>query len=141
MRRLCKMGRILQQKADDMLLQFEVNTNQKYPIALVTDSIADLPAEFVLKEQIHVLPMNLIINDVNYLDKLTIQPTEFYEMNRIGNRSASSSQPSLKAIENLFSYLETRYQEIIVVTVASALSGTYSSIKEGAKKFQKKEPR
>lgn len=138
MRRLCKMGRILQQKADDMLLQFEVNTNQKYPIALVTDSIADLPAEFVLKEQIHVLPMNLIINDVNYLDKLTIQPTEFYEMNRIGNRSASSSQPSLKAIENLFSYLETRYQEIIVVTVASALSGTYSSIKEGAKKFQKK---
>lgn len=138
MRRLRKMGRILQQKADDMLLQFEVNTNQKYPIALVTDSIADLPAEFVLKEQIHVLPMNLIINDVNYLDKLTIQPTEFYEMNRVENGTASSSQPSLKAIENLFSYLETRYQEIIVVTVASALSGTYSSIKEGAKKFQKK---
>ncbi|TFJ41776.1 fatty acid-binding protein DegV [Carnobacterium divergens] len=138
MRRLRKMGRILQQKADDMLLQFEVNTNQKYPIALVTDSIADLPAEFVLKEQIHVLPMNLIINDVNYLDKLTIQPTEFYEMNRVENGTASSSQPSLKAIENLFSYLETRYQEIIVVTVASALSGTYSSIKEGAKKFQQK---
>lgn len=138
MRRLGKVGRNLQQKADDMLLQFEVNTNQKYPIALVTDSIADLPAEFVLKEQIHVLPMNLIINDVNYLDKLTIQPTEFYEMNRVGNGTASSSQPSLKAIENLFSYLETRYQEIIVVTVASALSGTYSSIKEGAKKFQQK---
>lgn len=138
MKRLRTKGRILQQKAEDMLLQFEVNTNQKYKIALVTDSIADLPASFVLNEQIHVLPMNLIVNEVNYLDKLTIQPTEFYEMTRIADGESSSSQPSLKAIENLFSYLETRYQEIIVVTVASALSGTYSSIKEGAKKFQKK---
>ena len=38
-------GQILQQKADDMTRQYEAQYERKYDIALVTDSIADLPMD------------------------------------------------------------------------------------------------
>ena len=41
---LSSVGKPIQQKADDMLLQYKVNQRRKAPIALVTDSIADIPA-------------------------------------------------------------------------------------------------
>lgn len=131
---LSTIGQPIQQKADDMLLQYRVNTQQKARIALVTDSIADLPSEYVLNNQIHVLPMNILIGNTSYIDKITIQSNQFFELSKNQNERATSSQPTLKTVENLFSFLETRYEEILVITVAGKLSGTYHTVKEAAKR-------
>lgn len=126
------VGQPIQQKADDMLLQYQVNKQRKAPIALVTDSIADLPAEYLLNNQIHVLPMNILIGETSYIDKITIQSDQFLAMDQ--RTSATSSQPTLKTVENLFSFLETRYEAILVITVAGKLSGTFHTVKEAAKR-------
>lgn len=133
LRYLSTVGQPIQQKADDMLLQFQVNTKPKASIALVTDSIADLPADYVLNNQIHVLPMNILIGNTSYIDKITIQSNQFFEINKNQAERATSSQPTLKAVENLFSFLETRYEAILVITVAKKLSGTFHTVKEAAK--------
>lgn len=138
---LRKIGIPLQQKADDMLLQFEVNQKQKHPIALVTDSIADLPEEYLLSNQIHVIPMTLLIDSTSYIDKITLKSNQFFELIKNSQDKPTSSQPSIKTVENLFSFLETRYKEILVITVADRLSGTYRSIKEIAKKRDGKQVR
>ncbi|ALS00800.1 fatty acid-binding protein DegV [Enterococcus silesiacus] len=129
------IGQPVQQKADDMLLQYQVNTHKKAPIALVTDSIADLPAEYVLSNQIHVLPMNILIGNTSYIDKVTIQSHQFFELNKNQSERATSAQPTLKTIENLFSFLETKYEAILVITVAEKLSGTFHTVKEAAKRM------
>lgn len=134
--RLRQVGEIQQQKADDMLMQYQLKKGPKHAIALVTDSIADLPQEFIFNNQIQVLPMNLLIDSVSYLDKVTLQPSYFYKLNRLAKENPTSAQPNSKTVENLFSFLGSHYQEIIVVTVAGKLSGTYQMIKEVAKKFQ-----
>ncbi|MDT2827048.1 MAG: DAK2 domain-containing protein [Enterococcus viikkiensis] len=126
------VGQPIQQKADDMLLQYQVNKQRKAPIALVTDSIADLPAEYLLNNQIHVLPMNILIGETSYIDKITIQSDQFLAMDQ--RTAATSSQPTLKTVENLFSFLETRYEAILVITVAGKLSGTFHTVKEAAKR-------
>lgn len=131
---LARIGQPMQQKADDMLLQYQVNQNKKAQIALVTDSIADLPADYVLANQIHVLPMNLLIGDTSYLDKITVQSERFFELQQNSQERVTSSQPSLKTVENLFSFLETKYEAIIVVTVAEKLSGAYHTVCEAAKR-------
>ncbi|ALS38208.1 DegV family protein with EDD domain [Enterococcus rotai] len=131
---LSKIGQPMQQKADDMLLQYQINQQKKASIALVTDSIADIPAEYLLANQIHVLPMNILIGDTSYLDKLTIQSKQFFELTNALHDRATSSQPTLKTVENLFSFLETRYEAVIVITVAKKLSGTFHTVKEAAKK-------
>ncbi|OTN90264.1 hypothetical protein A5819_002763 [Enterococcus sp. 7E2_DIV0204] len=131
---LSKVGQSMQQKADDMLLQYQINQQRKASIALVTDSIADIPSEYLLANQIHVLPMNILIGDTSYLDKLTIQSKQFFELTNALSDRATSSQPTLKTVENLFSFLETRYEAVIVITVAKKLSGTFHTVKEAAKK-------
>ncbi|MFC0276638.1 DAK2 domain-containing protein [Enterococcus devriesei] len=129
---LSTVGQPIQQKADDMLLQYQVNKQRRAPIALVTDSIADLPAEYLLNNQIHVLPMNILIDETSYIDKITIQSDQFLAMAQ--RTAATSSQPTLKTVDNLFSFLETRYEAILVITVASKLSGTFHTVKEAAKR-------
>ncbi|MGM0217008.1 DegV family protein [Enterococcus sp. AZ126] len=133
LRYLSTVGQPIQQKADDILLQYQVNTKPKASIALVTDSIADLPADYVLNNQIHVLPMNILIGNTSYIDKITIQSNQFFEINKNQAERATSSQPTLKAVENLFSFLETKYEAILVITVAKKLSGTFHTVKEAAK--------
>ncbi|MBO0455850.1 DegV family EDD domain-containing protein, partial [Enterococcus hulanensis] len=131
---LSSVGEPIQQKADDMLLQYHVNQQRKAPIALVTDSIADLPAEYLLENQIHVLPMNILLGATSYLDKLTLQTKQLFDLAKGTKERATSSQPTLKTVENLFSFLETRYEAILVITVAGKLSGTYYTVKEAAKR-------
>ncbi|MGP5431484.1 DegV family EDD domain-containing protein [Enterococcus malodoratus] len=131
---LSGVGQPIQQKADDMLLQYQVNKQRKAPIALVTDSIADIPADYLLENQIHVLPMNILMGDTSYIDKVTLQTKQFFDLDRQTDGRATSSQPTLKTVENLFSFLETRYEAILVITVAGKLSGTYYTVKEAAKR-------
>lgn len=132
---LDQKGRIAEQKVDDMKRQFEAANHRKYPIALVTDSIADLPEDLVDQYQIHMFPLNLLVNDTNYYDKVTIQNARFYELMDSAKVYPSSSQPNAKALENFFSFLTTYYQKIIVVTVSAKMSGTYQAFVDAASKF------
>ncbi|MBE0700661.1 MAG: DegV family EDD domain-containing protein [Acholeplasmataceae bacterium] len=131
------LGRIAEQKVDDMKMQFEVANHRKYPIALVTDSIADLPIELVEKYQIHMFPINLLINETNFLDKVTIHSSRFYDMMNTLKVYPTSSQPNAKSLENFFSFLTTYYREIIVLTVSQKMSGTYQAFVDAAAKFEK----
>jgi len=128
-------SQIIEQKVDDMKRQFETASHRKYPIALVTDSIADLPFEMVEKYQIHMVPLSLMINEQNYFDKLTIRNERFYKIMDQTGSYPTSSQPNIKTLENLFSFLSTYYKEIVVLTVSQKMSGTYSVFVEAAKKF------
>lgn len=131
---LREFGNPLQQKADDMHLQYDIRQARRSSIALVTDSIADVPADYLLAQQIHVLPMTILMGESSYLDRLTIQNTEFFSLQKQLRERGSSSQPSLSQIENLFAFLDTVYDEIIVITVSEKMSGTFQSVKRLADK-------
>ncbi len=133
---LSETGRISEQKVDDMKRQFEAANHRKYPIALVTDSIADLPESMVDQYQIHMFPINLIINDTNYYDKVTIQSSRFYDMMDSLEVYPTSAQPNPKSLENFFSFLTTYYQKVVVLTVSEKMSGTFQAFKEAALKFK-----
>lgn len=129
---LASYGKIIYQKVDDMRLQYEISQNKKSPIAIVTDSIADLPRDFVLGHQIHVLPINISLEDQNFLDKLTINPQIVREKSR-DEIKMTTSQPSIQTVDALFSFLEDKYEKVLVITVSSQLSGTYQLIAQRIK--------
>jgi len=134
--RLREFGMIIQQKADDMLRQFETVHSRKHKIALVTDSIADLPKELMDKHQIHLIPLNLLIGDSCYLDKLTISPSYLYESMDDAKKYPTSSQPTVKAVESYLNSIVPYYESIIVITVSNKMSGTYDTIVKAAKKIE-----
>lgn len=123
-------GDILNQKADDMQRQYEVLHNRKYDICLITDSIADLPQEIIDRYQIHQIPLNLIVGNNNYLDKLTIIPEYFYEMMETDSieEYPSSSQPNVRYVEKYLENIIDKYKKIIIISVSSQMSGTINSM-------------
>jgi DegV family protein with EDD domain len=128
-------GKILQQKADDMKKQYEVVHNRNNKTAILTDSIADLPEELIEKYQIHVIPLNLIIEGSTYLDKLTIKPDKFYSLIDNLDEYPTSSQPTQKSIENIFSFLTSHYESVISIIVSKEMSGTFNVVQKAADKF------
>ena len=130
-------GTITFQKVDDMVRQNEVITNRKWKIALVTDSTCDLSAEIIDKYQINVLPMNINFGDYHYLDKVTIQPEQFYDLLNTNPTFPKTAQINERSFTNLYSHLASHYDAIVSVHLTSQFSGTYLSSKKAAERISK----
>lgn len=123
-KRLATYGTIGEQKADDMLREYEVIHSRKYPIALVTDSACDLPKSLLDKYQIHVVPFIIAMGGTQYLDGLTISNESVYEGMEAQGSYPTTSQPGPAAFRLLYSFLSSYYESIIAIHVSGKLSGT-----------------
>lgn len=139
--RLSHYGKILEQKVDDMVGQYNRVHHRKYQTVIVTDSIADLPQQIIDDEQIHVVNLSILVGDEAYLDKLTVTNDRLFTLAKEKNTHPTSSQPTIKSIENTYRYLLSYYDHIVVFTVASALSGTYNVFMQAKSNFDKDQSR
>ena len=138
---LREKGTILQQKADDMVRQNEDAYARKYEIALVTDSIADVPQEIIDAYQIHMVPISLIFDGTTYLDKVTMTPELFYPLLEEVTEYPKSTQPNQKQIENYLATLTSHYDQVIIITVAAEQSGTNNVFRKASEKFVRNKKR
>ena len=132
------LGSLVFQKADDMLRQYEAAHRRKWPIALVTDSACDLPAELLDRYQVHVVPMRLSFGDSPYLDKVTITPDQFYRMLDERREFPKTAQPGPQAFESLYARLAGPYDSVIAVHLSQKLSGTYSTSLAAARRVSER---
>jgi DegV family protein with EDD domain len=123
-----RFGQVSQQKVDDMLRQEQAINDPKGKIAVLTDSIADIPGNILDLYQIHVLNLNLIWSDEEFLDRLTITPSVFYRQQLIRNDFPGSSVPDGNRVDGLYQFLLENYEGVIVLPVAKSLSGTWQQM-------------
>lgn len=135
--RLRDFGRIIEQKVDDMKRQYEVKNARKYNTVIVTDSIADLPQSLIDEYQIQQINLTLTIEGSDYYDKLTMTSKTFYKFMDELETYPTTTQPNLKHMQNFFSYLSTYYQNILVISVSSKMSGTYNVFQQAKKVIDK----
>jgi DegV family protein with EDD domain len=126
-------GTLAFQKADDMIRQSDAVYNRKWNIALVTDSTCDLAQDLIDYYQVNILPVNISFGENNYLDKITIQPEQFYKLLDESPDYPKSSQINETTFINLYSHLASHYDSIIAIQVSDQLSGTYNSSVRAAK--------
>jgi len=119
-------------KADDMLRQSEAIFNRKAKIALVTDSTCDLPQELLDYYQVNMLPININFGESHYLDKITIQPDQFYSLLDQKSEFPKTSQINEKAFVNLYSQLAANYDSVIAIHLTDNFSGTYFNSQKAA---------
>ncbi|MBN2260556.1 MAG: DegV family EDD domain-containing protein [Clostridiales bacterium] len=129
-------GLILEQKIDDMIIQQNAILRDKNEIAIVTDSIADLPKSFVDEHNIFVIPLNLTIDNIEFIDRLTIDTKRFFELADLSETFPRSSMPKIKDLERLFTFISQNYKKTIILTVSSQLSGTYNLVNKVLKENQ-----
>ncbi|EIP8069516.1 DegV family protein, partial [Enterococcus faecalis] len=121
-------------KVDDMLMQYLVTKKRKSPIAIVTDSIADLPSSYLLEHQVHCLPINILSDNQVFLDKLTLD-AKLVKEKIVNKQNLSTAQPAIPFVDALLSFLEDKYENVLVLTVSSELSGTYQLIAQRIKEM------
>jgi uncharacterized protein len=128
-------GTITFQKADDMIRHYQIVNERKWKIAIVTDSTCDLEPELIDKYQINMLPININFGENHYLDKITIQPEQFYSMLKDTAEYPKTAQINENTLTNLYSQLASHYDSVIAVHVSDKLSGTFYSSQKAAKKI------
>lgn len=125
-RRVATHGTILEQKADDMVWQNLLAGPREARIACVTDSIADLPQDYVFMHQIFQIPINIMIDGISYLDKVTIDGAFLGEH----LKSASTAQLNTAQIQAFLQPILKHFDQVVILTVSSQMSGTYSRFRE-----------
>jgi len=96
---------------------------------LVSDATLDLPAEVIEENDIHVIPMGLIVDEVEYMhypDERNLSVSEFYS--KLKNGSVShTSQITPAAFHEYFSEILKEGKDILYIAFSSGLSGTYNT--------------
>ncbi|MGE5380912.1 MAG: DegV family protein [Methylocystaceae bacterium] len=101
-------------------------------IKIVTDSVADIPEEYIEKYNLMVLPLSININNDSFLDGIDITPAEVCEYIQKGQTPKTSQIPGIQ-FYNAFEELTRNGDEVIAVTMSSQLSNTYNSAVMSAK--------
>lgn len=136
-----RFGFVAQQKVDDMLRQEQVAEKRLGNVAVLTDSIADIPGDILDKYQIHVLNLNLTWGDEEFLDRLTITPEVFYRQQLIRRGFPGSAVPDHARVDGIYQYLLDNYEGVIVLPVAKSLSGTWQQMSLSAEKYNRDQER
>jgi len=135
---LSKYGTIANQKVEDMLAGIETSDvtadpSERAGIALVTDSVCDLPMQFLTQEQIHVVPVRVVFGEDPLLDRVDITPTQFYQRLQTAEEFPKTSQPRPADFLTLYRHLANTYSSILSIHVSADLSGTWQSAVVAAK--------
>lgn len=102
-------------------------------IALITDSTCDLPESYLKKYEIQVVPLTIIWEGEAFLDGVDLQPEEFYQRLEADSSLPTTSQPTPQQILEIYQQvLDQGAEEILAITISSAMSGTYASASQAA---------
>lgn len=95
-------------------------------IKILSDSGCDLPIEILKEYDIEILPIVLIKDDKEYLDKITIKPETVYEDMRNGQIYKTAQIPPNVFSEKFSNYAKNG-DSVIYIAFSSGLSGTYQT--------------
>ncbi|MBS4061851.1 MAG: DegV family EDD domain-containing protein [Bacteroidetes bacterium] len=131
---LSTLGTISYKKVDDMVMQNDIASNRKFNISLVTDSTCDLPTDLLEKYQIQVVPLTVHFGEEFYIDRITIQPEQFFKKLETSKVHPTSAQPTFPEFVNRYNYLSSHFESIIAIHISSGMSGTWQNSLNASRK-------
>ncbi|MCB1607715.1 MAG: DegV family EDD domain-containing protein [Xanthomonadales bacterium] len=133
---LLGVGKVSARKADDMRAQQRAR-QRLTRVAVVTDSAADLPESESQRLGILVVPVRVGLGQEDYLDKITMRPTELYARMRRGESPRTSQPPSID-FKRQFELLDDHHEGVVCINISSRLSGTYQAAALAARPFEER---
>jgi len=128
-----KFGEVSAQKADDMRMQRTAAHHRRTQrVAVVTDSGADIPEEFIERLGIHVVPVRIHFANHSYLDKVSMTPSEFYRELVVNPAHPKTSQPPPGDFRRMFEFLASHFDAVVSVNLTSRHSGTWDASNQAA---------
>lgn len=106
-------------------------------IEIITDSTCDIPDSLVQQYGIQIVPEYIFWGKDQFRDRVDLQPLDFYRRLASDSQLPTSSQASITDFQQAYEDAAARgAAEIVVLTVSSAMSGTYQSALNAAKQVK-----
>jgi DegV family protein with EDD domain len=103
-------------------------------VGIVTDSTCDIEPAVLAERGIEMVPLTVHFGEEHFRDWIDLRPAEFYDRLRAASALPTTSQPSPADFSATYAKLAGQgCEDIVVVTLSAALSGTYESAMLAAK--------
>jgi DegV family protein with EDD domain len=123
-----RWGRVDSTKAQDMRAQHrELAHADRRPVAIVTDTSADLPDALLDRHRIAMVPLQVVFGESTFRDRVELKPEEFYRRLRSAGELPTTSQPSPADFIQAFRDGAQEGEEVVAVLLGSSLSGTFNA--------------
>ncbi len=97
-------------------------------IKIVTDSTSYIEKDYVIKENVSLVPLKYVFDGESYVEGFKGEFDEFFNKLARTDLFPTTSQPSAGEFYEVFKEaFEDGYDEIIAILISSKLSGTYNS--------------
>jgi DegV family protein with EDD domain len=106
-------------------------------VAVVTDSVANLPLELVERYSINVIPLLVAFGQEVFRDGVDMTSAQFYHRLREDSHLPTTSTPSMGDFLILFHRLAGEAEAIVCIHLAHEFSGTVAIAKEVGQSFKK----
>jgi uncharacterized protein len=127
-----RFGQVSGRKAEDMRMQHRSANAAGIPVAVLTDSGADLPAALQQALNIQMVAARVSLGEEEFLDKVSISPTEFYRRLRESTLMPQTSQPPPGDFRRSFDFLLGHHRQVVYVGLSRAVSGTLQAAEAAA---------
>ena len=102
------------------------------PVKIITDSVADIPAEVVAELGITVIPVLVRFGEETYRDGIDMTTDQFFEKLVNSKVMPTTSVPSLDIFARTYAGLAEETDEILALMLSSKLSGIYNAALQSA---------
>lgn len=96
-------------------------------IRIVVDSSADYQAEEIREKNLDLVTIAITVGEKQYVDGVNLDRNQFYELLEETGEFPKTSQPSPQQFLDIFLDAKEKGDEVVCITLSSALSGTYQS--------------
>ena len=110
-------------------------------VAIVTDSVACLPNEYVKQYGIRVVPIKILFEDKIYRNGVDLAPSEAYQLLARAPDSFTTSPSSPSDYADIFRELATRGQDTFCLSISSKLSTSFNVACLAAEQVRQELPR
>src|SRR5262249_31560667 len=130
-----RFAEVAQTKVEDMHAQHQTrfDKNRGERVGIVTDSTCDLPPTMFEEFNIGMVPVRVAFGSENYLDRVTISPTEFYARFAVTDQAPKTSQPPPADFTQVYRNIATHAAAIVSIHLSAGVSGTYQAAIVGAR--------
>jgi DegV family protein with EDD domain len=103
-------------------------------VTVVTDSVAQVPADITAQLKIQVVPSTLILNGQKYQDGVDLVPNELYRRMREEQILVQTTSPPVGIFYQTFlDLIRDEVREILYIGLSSGMSATFSAAQSGAR--------
>ncbi len=102
------------------------------PVKIITDSVADIPAEVIAELGITVVPVLVRFGEETYRDGIDMTTDQFFEKLVNSKVMPTTSVPSLDIFARTYAGLAEETDEILALMLSSKLSGIYNAALQSA---------